>query len=123
MEQRVYDQGSCVAAADLSTKMGHFVKITGARTVGLCTVLGEDAYGVLVNKPKAGQAAAVRRLGVAPVVASAAIAAGAKVTVAANGQAVTCAVGQTPHGTAVDAAGQAGDIIGVDLFPGLVKLA
>lgn len=115
--QRVYDNGTNAAAADLSAKQYTFVKVTGARAVNSATALGERTYGVLQNKPLAGDPAVVRRVGVSLVKASAAIAAGAKVTTTATGLAVTAAATQHIVGTALEAATAANDLIEVDILP------
>ncbi len=94
------------AATDLSANQYCFVKL-GANEgeVTLCDTLGEFAVGVLQNKPKAGQQAAVRLLGTSKVVANAAITRGAFITAAATGKAVgTTTAGHHIRALALEAA-------------------
>jgi hypothetical protein len=105
------------AGADLSTHQFKAMKVTAADTVGVATSLGERVEGVLQNKPSAnGQAATVA---VAPsmtkMVASAAIVAGAFVTTAADGRAVTAGAGHNVLGTALTAATAANQLVTVQL--------
>lgn len=70
-------------------KQYRFVKVTGALTVGLAGA-GEDAVGVVQNKPQAtGEPATVAIHGVSNVICAGNIAAGALVKSDANGKAVT----------------------------------
>ena len=70
-------------------KQYHFVKLTGAHTVGLSTAADDLSVGILQNKPQeAGAAATVAIFGVSNVVASDAINAGDLVAPTANGDAV-----------------------------------
>jgi hypothetical protein len=100
---------------DLSAYRNRFVKVTAAHTVGLCG-LGQRAIGVLKNMPDniKIKSAQVRQnnAGVSSkVVAGAAVAAGAKVTSDANGQAITAGAGQEINGIAREAAAVLGDVI------------
>lgn len=93
-------------------KQYYFLKLTGARTVGLCTAATDLVVGILQNKPQqAGAAATVGVSGVSNVVASAAISAGALVAPTANGDAVTDAV--NGRWLALEAASGAGELIPV----------
>jgi len=56
-------QDSFKAGADLSTHQFKAVKLTAADTVGLCSAAADTAIGILQNKPKANEAAAVMHLG------------------------------------------------------------
>lgn len=94
-----------VAAADLRTHQFKFVKITAARTVGLCTATTDKPIGVLQNKPNTGEAAEVLVIGVTEVVAGETIAAGDKLTVNAVAKAVNDVPGAAPlmwFGTVID---------------------
>lgn len=94
-----------VAAADLRTHQFKLVKITAARTVGLCTATTDKPIGVLQNKPNTGEAAEVLVIGVTEVVAGETIAAGDKLTVNAVAKAVNDVPGAAPlmwFGTVID---------------------
>ena len=111
------DLGICTAAANLSTSQFRFVKVTGNKQVNLC-VAGDNAIGVLQNKPNTAQAAAVTFAGSSKVVAGAAIAAGALIASDINGAAVAASAGNYIIGIALNAAGGAGELISVLLRPG-----
>lgn len=99
--------GSLVAAADLSAKQHYLVKISAANTVNLAGD-GEAVFGVLLNKPTAGQACEIGVGVILPVIAGDAVAAGASVAADATGRAVTATEGEYIFGIAVEAAGAAG---------------
>jgi len=101
------------AAADLSAKQHYLMKMTSTG-VNVCGD-GELPLGVLQNKPSAlGRAATVWGVGsVSKVVASAAIAKGAKVASTATGTAVTAASGDYIAGYALDAVTASGDLVSV----------
>ena len=76
---------SLKAAADLSSYQYCFVKVTADNTVNVCGD-GEQAIGILQNKPTAAnQAARVRVMGASRVVAGETIAYGDKVGSGASG--------------------------------------
>lgn len=77
-----------VAAADLTTSFGKFVKIVAGQAAAV-TAGADRAIGVLANKPKAGQEAEIVVLGVTKMIASAAMAVGDSVGNTADGRAVT----------------------------------
>lgn len=88
---------SFVAGADLRTKQGLFVK--HHTTAGQVVVAGDGelAIGVLMNKPNTGEAAEVVMLdpgSKAKVIASAALAIGARISSDANGKAAASAAGE-----------------------------
>lgn len=86
-EQPLFKPTGLVADADLSAKQFYFVKVTGAGQVGVCSVDGELALGVLQNKPISGGAATVESDGITKMVASEAISAGQLVGTANDGRA------------------------------------
>lgn len=116
------------ADADLSTHKNKCVK-QSATGVALCDTLNERVYGVLTNKPSAaGRSAQVQVIGVAKVMAGAAIAKGAYVKVDATARVIT----QTAEaagtqvfvlGQALEAATAAGDLIAVLIRPLVTNLA
>ena len=104
------------AAADLSSNYGFFLRQTAARTAGAITAKTQSPVGALLNKPSsAGAEASVCKRGRVELVASAAIAAGAKIGPSANGRAETKTPGSTSGeyycGEAVTAASAAGEYI------------
>ena len=80
---------TCTAAADLSNYQYRFVKLTADNTVNVCGA-GEQAIGVLQNKPISGAAARVRVFGISRITngTAGAIAFGAKAMSAADGKVV-----------------------------------
>jgi hypothetical protein len=57
------------AAADLSAKQYHIVEMTADMTVNVCNNAADKPIGILQNKPRAGETAIVRMLGISKVVA------------------------------------------------------
>lgn len=109
-----------VAAVDLSAAQHRFVTV-GATGVGLTAAAGRiDA--ALENNPVAGEAASLSGPGsVVKIEASAAIAVGASVGSAANGQARTAAALDYIAGVCVEAAGAGGELCSVWMtFPAKV---
>jgi len=96
--------GTLTAAADLSGKQYHFVKLASATTVNVCTAVTDKPIGVLQNDPTSGQAAEVCFLGISKVVADATLAAGDVIGTSADSQAQPVVPGTE---TTVFAAGQA----------------
>lgn len=76
-----------VAAADLATSHGKFVKLDATGKVVAVAATTDRVIGVLCNKPKNGQEAEVAVLGVTKMVASAALAVGKSLATAADGRA------------------------------------
>lgn len=93
------------AAASIDKNL--FVGFTGA----LCAS-GAKAMGVSQTLTDPGDALPVTYLGIMPVVAGAAVAAGVQVQSDASGRAITLAAGAS-NGYALDAASAAGDLIRV----------
>lgn len=104
------------AGADLSAGQYHFVKMSSGQIV-LCSVIGEEAVGVLNDKPEAaGIAGKVAIGGVVKVTAGAAVAQDALVMTNASGRAITATATNVALGTALSAAGADGEVISVLLF-------
>jgi hypothetical protein len=99
-----------IAAAAAITALT-FVDATG----NVATAAG-NALGVARSDAAIGDMIPVDTLGTTQVTASAAIAAGARIQVAAGGQAATYAAGKIV-GIALEAAAAAGDVIEVFLIP------
>lgn len=104
---------SLVASADLSA--AQFLAMTMSATgLALATSVGEHIVGILNDDPDTVDSPGeLVNSGVSKWEASAAITRGVPVTVAASGQCVTAGVGNRVHGTALEAAGGAGEIIPV----------
>lgn len=117
---------SVIAAADLSAKQFHFVKIDSAGKVAIAG-LGERVIGILQNKPGLDQAATVRISGKSKLVADAAVAAGALLKSSVDGQGTTATaatvntsdagaaadpvIGSHVAGVALSAAAAAGEVM------------
>lgn len=100
------------SAAPHGGKQYHFVKVTGAHQVGLADA-DDVVVGVIQNKPQvSGAAGTIGIRGVSKVVADGAIAAGAQITVSADGQATSGGAGQKV-GIAITSAGAAGELVSV----------
>ncbi len=109
--------GGVEAAADLSSTGQHRFVTMGATGVDL-TGAGLRVDGALHNSPVAGAAASVASVGsIVKVSCSAAIARGASVASAANGQAVTATTGNYIAGIALEATGAAGELCSVFFCP------
>jgi hypothetical protein len=103
------------AAADLSGSQFYLVELVG----GEMALSGAGEFGrPLQNKPEAGQAAEVEKVGLSECIAGAAIAADALVTSDANGKAVTATTNDIVCGQAVSAAAADGDRFTLDPFYG-----
>lgn len=99
------------AAADLSAKQYHIVEMTAANKVNVCNAATDKPIGILQNKPKAGEAAIVRMLGISKVIADAELAVGDNYGTSADGQAVAkVAAGDLILGRVLEAAANAGEI-------------
>lgn len=119
--------GFAVAAADYSGAGYQFrsVEVTtaavgtlGEPTVARSNAAAERIAGILYNRPKSGKAASVIVDGIVKWEAGAAIAtAGLPITNDDQGRAVVATSGQIVHGTSLQGAGDAGEIISVELKP------
>ena len=96
--------GTLTAAADLSSKQYHFVKLASATTVNVCTATTDRAIGILQNDPESGEAAVIAIFGISKVVADGTITAAKWLGTSADSQ----AAGITPGSdTTVYVMGQA----------------
>ena len=115
-ENRVITIPGELASADFSTTGQHRFVTIGASGPALAAA-GARVDGVLANNPGSGEPSEVLTVGsVAKVEASAAIAKGADVASAANGQAVTAATTNYIAGKALTAVGAAGELVSVLLL-------
>lgn len=106
---------SLEAAADLSAKQYHFVKVDANGRAAICTSLDDLPVGVLQNDPSAlGQEATIMALGITKVVADAALTIGNQVGTSADGQADAKTVGtdttQYVCGVVLEATTQASEL-------------
>ena len=85
--------GTREAAADLSALQFHYVKADANGKIAAITADTDVPYGVLQNTPKAGQAAAVMRLGISKVKGAADLAKNAFIGPSADGRAAARALG------------------------------
>lgn len=112
--------GNLTAAADLSAKQYHFVKLASATTVNVCTAITDVPIGVLQNTPTSGQAAEVCIFGITKVVADGILAAGNIIGTSSDSQADAIARGTdttvTIMGQAIEAAA-AGETVTMFLNP------
>lgn len=106
-----------VAAADLSGKRYHAVRLSAARNVNQASDAANSAIaGVLLNKPESGQAATVQYTGMAKVVAGGAITVNVLLSTNGSGRAAATASGDMAFGRALESAAADGDIITCLLF-------
>ena len=103
---------SLKANGDQSGNQNRFM-LLGASGVALNTVSGGLCTGVLQNKPKAGQIAAVAYAGAVKVVAGAIVAVGVAIKSDSVGRAITADPTDFGQGVALEAAAAAGNIISV----------
>lgn len=114
----VRDTFTSQAAADLSAKQYHLVRLSAAGQVNISSLATTSAgCGVLVNKPTSGQFASVRYGGIDYVVYGAATSANAWITCNGSGRAIAAGSGDMVYGRAIAAASQDGDTIKTLLFP------
>lgn len=108
------------AAADLSGKQYHFVKLSAANTVNVCSAITDIPIGILQNKPGSGEAATVCLFGISKVSADGTLAAGNLIGTSADSQAdaITAGTDTTVYtmGQALEAAA-AGDTVSMFLNP------
>ena len=108
------------AAGDLSTKQFHFVKLSAANTVDVCSGATDVPVGILQNKPSAaGRPAVVRMLGISKVSANAGLSVGALIGTSSDGQADAKVAGADTTeyvvGVALTACSNASEIVEVSL--------
>jgi hypothetical protein len=111
------DGAQTTAAADLSAGQFLAVKITAARAVNLASTGGEAIYGILQNKPTAGQAADVGIFGISKARAGAAITAGAYLMTDTSARLITVVTTSHRVAQALEAATAADQIITVVIGP------
>lgn len=106
------------AAADLSAKQYHFVRLSAAQKCNQASEAANSAtVGVLQNKPKVDEFATVGFFGKSKIVAGGAVTAGDILTTNSSGRAAVVTSGQMAAGRSLDTAGADGDIITALLFP------
>lgn len=112
--------GQLTAAADLSSKQYHFVKLASATTVNVCSAITDKPIGILQNTPTSGQAAEICIFGISKVVADGTLAAGNLIGTSSDSQADAIAAGTDTTvyvmGQAIEAAA-AGETVTMFLNP------
>jgi hypothetical protein len=100
------------AAVDLSGKQYHVMRLTGAVTTNQASSRADTAlWGVLQNKPKAGEFATLTVWGFTKLIAGGATTAGGPLTVNGSGRVINASSGDHVLGWGFTAAGADGDII------------
>ncbi len=110
---------SANAAADLSGKQYHFVRLSAADAVNQSSDAADrDFAGVLQNKPQANEAATVRRGGIQKVVAGASGSVHALITTNGSGRATAVLSGSNSLvvGRYLEAPGADGNIVTAEIF-------
>lgn len=117
--EQILQQITIPANSDLSALQFYAMDVNSSGNAVIPTGAGARVIGVLQNKPNAaGLPAGIAIDGITKAVAGAAIAAGALVTVAADGRFVTAATTNFIVGRAMTAAGAANVIFELLLVPG-----
>ena len=111
------DTRTFIAGEDLSSAQFKFVTLESDGQVDLADAAGENAIGVLLNDPAAGEAATVAISGKVMVTSGGTIAAGAKIQTDASGDALTAAAGDVVLGYALEAAVD-GQVFAIELIQG-----
>jgi hypothetical protein len=107
----VLDLSNFVAAANLSAAQYKIVEITGAGQVNVCNNAADRPLGILQNKPRLGETAIVRVLGVSKVVADAQLAVDANYGTSGDGEAVAKVnAGDLVLGRVLEGATNAGEL-------------
>jgi len=111
------DTRTFIAGEDLSSAQFKFVTLESDGQIDLADAAGENAIGVLLNDPAAGEAATVAISGKVMVTSGGTIAAGAKIQTDASGDALTAAAGDVVLGYALEAAVD-GQVFAIELIQG-----
>lgn len=110
------NEKTLTAGEDLSSKQYYIVQLDSSGDLEVGEGATDLIVGVLQNTPESGQAACYRFAGTTKVIASAAVAIGALVTSAADGEAVTTTTDKdVVIGRALEAASAQGDIFEIQL--------
>lgn len=107
------------AAADLSGKLYHMVRFSGAGLVNQSSLSTDlDYAGVLQNTPRSGEFASIERGGKGRIVAGASASVFALLTTNSSGRAVAVASGSNSivAGRFLEAPGADGDIVTAEVF-------
>ena len=111
------DTRTFIAGEDLSSAQFKFVTLESDGQIDLADAAGENAIGVLLNDPAAGEAATVAISGKVMVTSGGTIAAGAQIQTDASGDALTAATGDVVLGYALEAAVD-GQVFAIELIQG-----
>ena len=111
------DTRTFIAGEDLSSSQFKFVTLESDGEVDLADAAGENAIGVVINDPAAGEAATVVVSGKVMVTSGGTIAAGAQIQTDASGDAITAAAGDVVLGYALESAVD-GQVFAIELIQG-----
>lgn len=113
------------ADADLSEKQYYFVKLAASNKMSICSSQGEQAFGVLQNKPDAdGIPGTVMIEGITNLIChDTNIVVGSLLTTDANGKAEVAASADFVRAIALEAAAAEDDVIAVKLIDSGIPLA
>jgi hypothetical protein len=111
------DTRTFIAGEDLSSSQFKFVTLESDGEVDLADAAGENAIGVVINDPAAGEAATVVVSGKVMVTSGGTIAAGAQIQTDASGDALTAAAGDVVLGYALESAVD-GQVFAIELIQG-----
>lgn len=115
MATRHTDRLSLTAASDLSAKQNLFAKISGDNGCDLCGA-GQDAIGVILNKPASGVPAEIGTGPRVPITLAATLSAGAEVMSDANGKAIAWTTTNRSLGYLLEGGGS-GDVVALNFDP------
>jgi len=111
------DTRTFIAGEDMSSSQFKFVTLESDGEVDLADAAGENAIGVVINDPAAGEAATVVVSGKVMVTSGGTIAAGAQIQTDASGDALTAAAGDVVLGYALESAVD-GQVFAIELIQG-----
>lgn len=114
-----YNPGGTGSALAGQNSSGQFlaVKVVGTRSVDLATSGGEQVYGILQNKPAAGQAADVGISGISKAVAGAVVTAGNMLMTDTSGRLIVATGTNYRVAQALEGAAATGVIFTVAIVP------
>lgn len=101
------------ASADLSTHQYKFVKLSGEKTVTVCSAATDLPFGVLQNAPTSGQEAEVTSIGVTKLIGTADLNFGDRIGTSSGGHAVAKSAGTVDYivGEVINGNGGAGGYV------------
>lgn len=111
------DTFTAAAAADLSAKRYHIMRLSAAQTVNQASLATDSGIcGVLQNEPQSGETATIAYEGITKVVAGGSVTVNAFITSNSSGRATAVGSGGMAIGRALQAAGNDGEVITAVIF-------